>query len=362
MARLGLKRSEEETAGGSRAALRVVTPGRGMEPGVRSICPFCGNSEQTTSDPCCEEWWKTTSGDNAASGRRWLSRAEGLRSASGIERRLSTASQFLLTLLAFSIVALCISVAAQRRPAEEPLGDDVLIARAKAPRAALAEVASPPLHPEAADSGVARPPQAAAPAAVVSPPSTVDSAPPVTKQAPPRPAAVVQAAARAPKALPPSSALTSAPSTTVPAEPGHVARVRRPQISPAPRLEAKPRPAEDATDRPPGQPGEPEASQPVVVEALRPDAEVARRVEEADAEMRGVRPPPSDAHPARLESRWSQLRRGMSQEAVLALLGQPRWKRLLITTEWWLYKDNTLYGTGWVAISVEEGVISWREP
>jgi hypothetical protein len=52
----------------------------------------------------------------------------------------------------------------------------------------------------------------------------------------------------------------------------------------------------------------------------------------------------------------------MSQEAVLALLGQSRWKRLLITTEWWLYKDNTLYGTGWVAISVEEGVISWREP
>jgi hypothetical protein len=52
----------------------------------------------------------------------------------------------------------------------------------------------------------------------------------------------------------------------------------------------------------------------------------------------------------------------MSPQEVLALLGQPRWKRLFVTTEWWLYKENSLYGTGWVTISVEEGVTSWREP
>jgi hypothetical protein len=52
----------------------------------------------------------------------------------------------------------------------------------------------------------------------------------------------------------------------------------------------------------------------------------------------------------------------MSPQEVMALLGQPRWKHLFVTTEWWLYKENSLYGTGWVAISVEEGVTSWREP
>src|SRR5262245_8542979 len=56
----GLKRSEERTTGDGRSALRAV-PRRSVAGGVRSICPFCGNSEQTGGEPCCEEWQQTTS-------------------------------------------------------------------------------------------------------------------------------------------------------------------------------------------------------------------------------------------------------------------------------------------------------------
>ena len=52
----------------------------------------------------------------------------------------------------------------------------------------------------------------------------------------------------------------------------------------------------------------------------------------------------------------------MTQEEVLAVLGQPRWKRHLVTTEWWLYKENSLYGTALVGFSAEEGLMSWKEP
>jgi hypothetical protein len=81
-----------------------------------------------------------------------------------------------------------------------------------------------------------------------------------------------------------------------------------------------------------------------------------------EAGMKGVGPTVSAVRPVRPVSAWNQLRRGMSPQEVEALLGQPRWKRLFVTTEWWLYKENSLYGTGWVAISVEEGATSWREP
>jgi len=33
-----------------------------------------------------------------------------------------------------------------------------------------------------------------------------------------------------------------------------------------------------------------------------------------------------------------------------------------VTTEWWLYKENSLYGTALVGFSAEEGLMSWKEP
>jgi hypothetical protein len=72
--------------------------------------------------------------------------------------------------------------------------------------------------------------------------------------------------------------------------------------------------------------------------------------------------PPAAVPTVQPVSPWRQLRRGMRQEQVLALLGQPRWKRHLVTTDWWLYKDNSLYSTALVGFSPEEGLMSWKEP
>ncbi len=377
MARRGLKRSEEETAGGSRAPLRVVTSARGVAPGVRSICPFCGNSEQTTENPCCEEWLQSTPGETTAPAHRWLPRIGAIRSAAGIERRMSAASQLLVMLLASCLVALCVSVGMQHRLAEEPVGGATAVARAKVAPVPPGEVSSAPLAsvapnpgtapPQAAPSAAAvpvvpRPPRAAAPAAESA--TSTATAPEHRAGVPAdaRPAESIPApeAIAAPEAPPAAAPKSTSPTTGSP-EPRRVARVRRPQVSPAPRPEARPQPAEGASDAGSEQ-AQTEPSQPVVVEAERPDPEVARRVEEADAEMKRVAPPPSAVQPQRAESPWSRLRRGMSPQAVRALLGDPRWKRLFVTTEWWLYKENSLYGTGWVNISVEEGVTSWREP
>jgi hypothetical protein len=54
--------------------------------------------------------------------------------------------------------------------------------------------------------------------------------------------------------------------------------------------------------------------------------------------------------------------RHVSPQIAAALLGQPRWKRHLVTTDWWLYKDNSLYSTALVGFSPEEGLMSWKEP
>jgi hypothetical protein len=100
-----------------------------------------------------------------------------------------------------------------------------------------------------------------------------------------------------------------------------------------------------------------------VAEPLPADSDVARRAEQEAAAMAKADAPPA-AVPVAVKppSPWRQLRRGMTQEEVLAVLGQPRWKRHLVTTEWWLYKENSLYGTALVGFSAEEGLMSWKEP
>jgi hypothetical protein len=119
---------------------------------------------------------------------------------------------------------------------------------------------------------------------------------------------------------------------------------------------------EVASIRAPRPLGEEEAPRPVVAEALPADSDIAHRAEQEAAEMAKAEVPPAAVPATELPSRWRRLRRGMTQEQVLALLGQPKWKRHLVTTEWWLYKENSLYGTGRIGFSAEEGLISWREP
>jgi SmpA / OmlA family len=118
---------------------------------------------------------------------------------------------------------------------------------------------------------------------------------------------------------------------------------------------------EVASVRAPRPPTDEEAPRAVVAEALPADSEIARRAEAEAAEMAKAEVPPAVV-PTAKPSPWRQLRRGMTQEQVLALLGQPKWKRHLVTTEWWLYKDNSLYGTALVGFSAEEGLMSWKEP
>src|SRR4030095_13229274 len=100
-------------------------------------------------------------------------------------------------------------------------------------------------------------------------------------------------------------------------------------------------PIEVASVPAPRRPTEEEALRPVVADALPADSDIARPAEASAAEMAKAEVPPA-AVPTAKPFPWHQLRRGMTQEQVLALLGQPKWKRHLVTTEWWLYKEHSL--------------------
>jgi hypothetical protein len=119
---------------------------------------------------------------------------------------------------------------------------------------------------------------------------------------------------------------------------------------------------EVASIRAPSRATDEAAPHPVVAEALPADSEIARRAEQEAVEMAKAEVPPVAVPATQPPSPWHQLRRGMTQEQVLALIGQPTWKRHLVTTEWWLYKENSLYSTGRIGFSAEEGLISWQEP
>jgi hypothetical protein len=338
LARRGLKRSGEEgTAGGGRSAQRVVL-GRSVAGGVRSICPFCGNSEQTGGAPCCEEWVQTTSVEAYVVADRHLGLTAALPGAAAIQRRLGAASQSLVALLASSIIAMGVSLGTQRRLADDATWKEAIVvgSRILYPRQeseSTASVATEPLPPV--------PPEPQGPASIVAPPSAVAAAIPPAALAP------------APKDM---------SSKTAAVAPAAVAPPRRPAVPQAVRPEPKALPIEVASIRAPSLPTEEEAPRPVVAEPLPADSEIARRAEQEAAEMGKAEIPPAAVRATQPPSPWRQLRRGMTQGQVLALLGQPKWKRHLVTTEWWLYKENSLYGTGRIGFSAEEGLISWREP
>jgi hypothetical protein len=332
LARRGLKRSEEGTAGGGRSAQRVVL-GRSVAGGVRSICPFCGNSEQTGGAPCCKEWVQTTSMEVDVVADRHLGLTAAVPGAAAIQRRLGAASLSLVALLASSIIAMGVSLGTQRRLADDATWKEAIVvgSRILYPRQeseSTASVATEPLPPA--------PPEPQGPASIVAPPSAVAAAIPPAALAP------------APKDM---SSKTAA-----------VAPPRRPAVPKAVRPEPKAPPIEVASIRAPSLPTEEEAPRPVVAEPLPADSEIARRAEQEAAEMAKAEVPPAAVPATQPPSPWRQLRRGMTQEQVLALLGQPKWKRHLVTTEWWLYKENSLYGTGRIGFSAEEGLISSREP
>jgi hypothetical protein len=61
-------------------------------------------------------------------------------------------------------------------------------------------------------------------------------------------------------------------------------------------------------------------------------------------------------------TKWSHLNRMMSRTAVRALLGEPKWIDTLSSPnfEYWLYKDPTIRGEGWIAFrDNEESVYRW---
>jgi hypothetical protein len=310
------------------------------------------------------------SGETPVTTRRRFSVVAAPGAVVGMKRLLSAASHLLVALLASSIVALCVSLAIQRRDAEEQSDRAAALARQR-PVAPAKEVVAPPSSPEPPTTVAAEtqgpltveapPPPLPAPA--VEPPAIVAVQPPAAPPADSPPseiaAASLSAAPPAPK-IGPMPALQNSPVATTSATPVVPGPARKRLVLQAPRAEPKLPPAQDDGIRPPEPLEEPE--QPVEAEAVPADSDIARRAEKEAAEMASVEANSASSRPTQPTSPWSELRRGMSQEAVLALLGAPHWKRHLVTTEWWLYKENTLYGTGLVAFSFEEGLISWKAP
>jgi len=61
-------------------------------------------------------------------------------------------------------------------------------------------------------------------------------------------------------------------------------------------------------------------------------------------------------------TKWTHLNRMMSRTAVRALLGEPKWIDTLSSPnfEYWLYKDPTIRGEGWIAFrDNSESVYRW---
>jgi len=378
LARRGLKRSKDGVAGGRRSAQRVVVPGRSVAGGVRSICPFCGNSEQAAGEPCCEEWQQTASSEADIGAESKVSRAAGLPGATAIQRRLSAASQPLVALLATSIIALGVSLGTQRRLAQDASWKDAIVVGARIFHPNSEASAPGLLGSVAATLGSVIPPPPAVP--VAAPPAAVaehapESIPPIAAEPPSPVPPAAPASITAPVPVPAAAPVPAAPVPATSQAPGEVASspvrtapvaapsAAKPSVPTAARTVAKPRPVEVASLRAASPPAEEQPPRPIVAEALPADSDVARRAEQEAAAMAKAEAPPA-AVPAAVKppSPWRQLRRGMTQEEVLAVLGQPRWKRHLVTTEWWLYKENSLYGTALVGFSAEEGLMSWKEP
>jgi hypothetical protein len=343
---------------------------------VRAICPFCGNTE-TDGEPCCDEWQQTASIEDPVVAEPRRAFTAVLPGAAAIQRRLGAASQPLVALLASAIIAMCVSLGTQRRLADDVIWKDAIVVGSRIhhsrnepgvpalmgaattvdsvvsppPAVAVPAIPAPTIqHPTESTASMATqplppaPPESQGPASLVAPPSAV-------------------AAAIPPAALAPASNDTSSTTATVTAAPAAVAP--RHKAAAVPRIvrpEPKAPPVEVASIRLPKPPVEEALPRPVVAEALPADSDIARRAEQEAAEMAKVEVPSMAVPATQPPSPWRQLRRGMTQEQVLALLGQPKWKRHLVTTEWWLYKENSLYGTGRIGFSAEEGLISWREP
>jgi hypothetical protein len=355
LARRGLKRSKDGAAGGRRSAQRVVVPGRSVAGGVRSICPFCGHSEQAGGEPCCDEWQQTASSEIDVGAGNELSRSTALPGTAAIQRGLAAASRPLVALLASSIIALAVSLGTQRRLAQDASWKDALVVGARILYPSPEVTAPGLLGSVAATLGSVVPPPRPVP--VAAPPAAVtelapESITPVAA-APPRPPLGSAAAAPASKDVASSPVRTA----SVPA-----ASVAKPSVPTAARTGAKSGPVEVASLRTASPSTEEQPPRPIVAEALPADSEVARRAEREAAAMAKAEAPPAAVPAVQPASPWRQLSRGMTQAQVLALLGQPRWKRHLVTTEWWLYKDNSLYGTALVGFSAEEGLMSWKEP
>ena len=86
---------------------------------VRSLCPFCGSSQDPFGDPCCPEW-AVTSGVTL----RPVPRADGWalvsRQTAKIVGRLREASHLLVVLIASSTVAMLVSLGMESRHQAEP--------------------------------------------------------------------------------------------------------------------------------------------------------------------------------------------------------------------------------------------------
>jgi hypothetical protein len=76
--------------------------------------------------------------------------------------------------------------------------------------------------------------------------------------------------------------------------------------------------------------------------SVAPPEAVVAKVESA--------PPAAGWDPVVL-AKWTHLNRMMSRTAVRALLGPPKWidPYSVPHLEYWLYKDPTIHGEGWIA-------------
>jgi len=118
---------------------------------VRSLCPFCGSSQDASGTICCDDWAVTTGATLQPPTpivRPWDRVVE---QGFAVANRLNGASQLLVVLLASSTVALLVSLGLQSRLAGTRSADvdeaHLLVPRANVPPPAAAVNEVPPPKP-----------------------------------------------------------------------------------------------------------------------------------------------------------------------------------------------------------------------
>jgi hypothetical protein len=151
---------------------------------VRSLCPFCGSSQDPDAEPCCGDWAANSICVDAGAAPEGPPRF--VRGLVAFAVRLNEASQLLVMLIATSTVAMLVSLAMQSRSLAEQAVFDATIIRVgmspiALPQAITKLVPEPPVSAAAASEAAASPPHDAPQVVVASLP------PPIPRAAVPAP-------------------------------------------------------------------------------------------------------------------------------------------------------------------------------